>query len=83
MEIESLEGIQEMRGTIDKIKENIICEDYIDRTLFEIYDFCIDHLYHIILAGVDADQLYKEQAALFDEIILVRKILYWKYSTKI
>lgn len=79
MEIKSLKGIEEMRNKIDCIKERITSEDFIDRTLFDIYENYIEKVYNIILEGVDEGELYEEQAAIFDEIVLVRKILYWKY----
>lgn len=79
MEIESLKGIEEIRNTIDIIKEHIITESEIDTVLYDIYGNYVEKIYVIILAGVNEGELYKKQAELFDEIVLIRKILYWKY----
>jgi len=80
MEIKSLNSIKEMRNTIDNIREHIQEDGEIDRVLYDIYDNYIENIYSVILAGIDEGELYKEQAALFDEIVILRKILYFKYT---
>jgi hypothetical protein len=77
MEIRSLNVIDEMRNTVSKIKEHILEEREIDKVLYDIYDNYIEKIYNIILASVD-DSRSGEQAALFDEIALIKKILYLK-----